>query len=243
VAIGLAALGGGVYVARHPVSAPQKEIAATEPPQPAPTPPAVDPTLRIRQGIRDFEGGDCFFALPTSVEATAAEIDGFGRAKEKFDALDAAFKKANGFEAQINVREVTPPQCPTLDFVRRFASLSDSVRLEVAKTKLHRLGDLLQGAIDSPLPHVRLLLVDDEGKVHDLSGQMAASGDRHDFAMRLQAQKPSPLLLVAIGANERIPIANPTQAQQAIDFFPPLVREMSDFAQTPTVAMKYIKLE
>jgi serine/threonine protein kinase len=206
-------------------------------------PPAQDPIARIRQSVRTFDGGDCFLALPGAISTDNAEIDGFGLAKERFEALDAAFKTANGFEAQVNVREVTTEQCPTLPFVRRFAFSGDGVRLDVMKVRLHRLGDVLQGVVETRYAHVKLLLVDDEGLVHDLSEQVNNSGDRRDFAMRLQTQRPSPLLLVAIAGNQPISAGSTSQEWQAKDFFPAIVRAMSDFAQTPSVALKYIKME
>ena len=73
----------------------------------------------VRRFIQQYDGGDCFFLTPVAISSTAAVVEGFGASTAPFELLDKAFKKAQGFEASIGVRLVTPQQCPAITFLNR----------------------------------------------------------------------------------------------------------------------------
>src|SRR5262249_9677605 len=100
----------------------RKEPVKLSPPPtvaPTPTPPAEAPgrAERFRKYVPQYSGGDCFFILPVAVSQTAAVIEGFGASTVPFDAFDKAFRREQGFEASVGVRQVTEAQCPAVKFL------------------------------------------------------------------------------------------------------------------------------
>ena len=205
----------------------------------------IDEADKFRRFINQFDGGECFLAMPSHVSLQAAEIDGYGLGPEQFAALDEAFKKANGFEASIGVRKVTPAQCPALAFAKQFLSAVDGpLKFEVGKNHL-RSGDTLQATLDTTAANVSLLIVDDEGLVHDVSGQLRSGPTGREFAMQLQgvpARRPQMWLLLAIASAQTIAGLGPARSLQAKDFFPALAAEAGQLAQAPAVAIKYLNI-
>ena len=64
-----------------------------------------------------------------------------------FQILDDAFKSAHGFEADIDVRQVTAAQCPALSFVGRLRQQRDRApQLQIGETSL-RSGQALTGTV------------------------------------------------------------------------------------------------
>ena len=58
-------------------------------------------------------------AWETAFKKWEARIDGYGATGSPFQMLDDAFKRTNGFEADIEVRQVTAAQCPAITFLGR----------------------------------------------------------------------------------------------------------------------------
>ena len=127
-------------------------------------PQAPGRTAQIERYIAQYKGGDCFLITPNSIGANTARIDGYGRDQAAFEILDDAFKQANGFEADIEVRQVTAPQCPALTFLARLrAERGNGPRLQIGETNL-KSGQALTGSIEGVgNDNVQLLLVSDEG--------------------------------------------------------------------------------
>ena len=221
------------------VFASNAEPPLVDPPQkPAETRP--DPFVRLREYARDFDGGDCFLAVVGEISAGEAQIDGYGRGREPFDALDKSFKDAMGVPAAISVRKVTAPQCPALGFAKKFLATREPLRFDVARTQLQRSGDKLEGAIETRAEHVRFLIVDDDGLVNDLSARLGQEPGRRDFAMELRATRPGPVLLVAIAGATPISIAGAARAATARDVFAKLAEELANASPPPAVALKYV---
>ncbi|MBG0809500.1 serine/threonine protein kinase [Methylosinus sp. H3A] len=223
------------------VSASNAEPPLVDPPQkPAETRP--DPFVRLREYARDFDGGDCFLAVVGDISAGEVQIDGYGRGREPFDALDKSFKDAMGVPAAISVRKVTAPQCPALGFAKKFLAIREPLRFDVARTQLQRAGDRLEGAIETNAENVRFLIVDDDGLVNDLSGRLGQETGRRDFAMELRATRQGPVLLVAIAGATPISIASAARAATARDVFARLAEDLAGVSPPPSVALKYVLL-
>lgn len=217
-------------------------VAEAAPPTPPEQPPRPDPFVRIREYTRDFDGGDCFLAVTGAISAEAVEIDGYGRGREPFDALDKSFKEAIGLPAAISVRKVVPAQCPALAFAKRFLGTRDSPRFDVARTRLQRTGDRLEGAIETRADHVRFLIVDDDGLVSDLTSRLGQEPGRRDFAMDLRSSRPGPILLLAIASARPVSIGDASRAVSAKDLFAKLADDLSPMSPPPAVAVKYVLL-
>jgi eukaryotic-like serine/threonine-protein kinase len=201
-----ALIGAGAFVLWLQIGEPGIESvpypAATLNTKPAAVSPAQSANQRIDDYIRHYNGGDCFLALPTQVAAGTARIDGFGSDDSPFKTFNDDFKKTIGFEPDIEFRRLTGAQCPVLTFLARIATNSDMPRLEIDKPTLNN-GDVLEGSLQSSASNVQLLVVDDEGLVHDVSDRLGPGRDRRPFAMQLRRHSEGPakpMLLLALAS-------------------------------------------
>jgi serine/threonine-protein kinase len=224
---------------------------STPPPAPSkqtalPPPQKLDRAGEIERYISQYNGGDCFFIAPNTVSASAARIDGYGDSPAAFEILDDAFKRANGFEADIDVRQVTAPQGPAITFLGRLrGERSRALRLRVAATNL-KSGDALVGTLEGAGNNsVQLLLVSDEGAVQDLSALLKPAGDARSFNLRMQragAAGAQPQLLVAVTSTK--PLETLKDAKSPADrLFPLALVEATRTGQSIGAAVLYFKLD
>ncbi|WP_267359716.1 MULTISPECIES: serine/threonine protein kinase [unclassified Methylobacterium] len=155
---------------------------------PPPEQPPVGPTMeRVAAYIHNYRGGACFFLSPTSVSAKEAVVEGYGTTTRPFADFDAAFKKALGFEAKIQLRQIEPGQCGLVDLLARQARAKTASvpKLRLDKDRL-RSGEELRGNVDlGETQNVTVLLVEGDGTVHDLARYLKRTGRRATFAVRL----------------------------------------------------------
>ena len=209
-------------------------------------PPASGRTAQIERYIAQYKGGDCFFIAPNTISANSARIDGYGRDQATFEILDDAFKQANGFEADIDVRQVTAQQCPALTFLTRLrGERGNRPRLQIGETNL-KSGQALIGSIEGVGgDNVQLLLVSDEGLVQDLSPLLKPAGESRTFNLRMQrvgAPGAQPQLLVAVTSAR--PLETLKDAKSPADqLFPLASVEVARTGQIVGVAVRYFKLD
>jgi eukaryotic-like serine/threonine-protein kinase len=201
---------------------------------------------QITRYINGYDGGDCFFVTPRSVSAAAARIDGYGANAAPFQRLDDAFKSAHGFEADIELRQVTAAQCPALSFVAHLRHQRDRApQLQIGETTL-RSGQLLTGTVQAGGNRsVQLLLVSDEGAVQDLSGLLKRAGETYTFNLRMQrtgAPGAQPQLLLAVSSERPLETIKGAQSQ-AEQLFPLAGVEVARTGQSVGATVRYFKLE
>jgi serine/threonine-protein kinase len=243
-------------------AAPPPAITPAPAPAPAPTPapgpsgpadvailippPKLNRAGEIERYISQYNGGDCFYISPNTVSAAAARIDGYGDSPAAFEILDDAFKRANGFEADIDVRQVTPPQCPAITFLGRLrGERSRALRVRVATTNLKR-GEALVGTIEGAgNSSVQLLLVSEEGDVQDLSRFLKPAGDARSFNLVMQregAAGAQPQLLIAVTSTK--PLETLRDAKSPADrLFPLALVEATRTGQSIGASVLYFKLD
>lgn len=243
-----------------PAAAPSGQAALpgakpTPPPAPAAvgTPAAPPPSTdvgqieKIRQFVATYDGGDCFFITPISVGVKTARIEGYGTSTSPFEALDQAFKRVAGFEADIGLRQVVPAQCPAVSFLGQLrGQAAGAPRLEINATDL-RSGQNLTGTVDGyGNRHIELLLISDDGSVYNLSRLLKDSADRKIFNLRMQltnATQPEPQILIAIATMSPMSTLSSTQPVGAATLFPAVLAEAARTGQTISAAAKYFKLK
>jgi eukaryotic-like serine/threonine-protein kinase len=216
-----------------------KEMAALPP-------PVVGRAEQITRYINSYDGGDCFFITPNSVSASAARIDGYGASAAPFQRLDGAFKSAHGFEADIDVRQVTSAQCPALSFVSRLRQQRDRApKLQIGEASL-RSGQALTGTVQvGGNRSVQLLLVSEEGAVQDLSGLLKRAGDGYTFNLRMQrtgASGAQPQLLLAVSGERPLETIKGAQST-AEQLFPLAGVEVARTGQAVGATIRYFKLD
>ena len=234
---------GGTIAALPPTLSPA-------PPQPSALAPPPKVTSRpgradaIASYVNQYDGGDCFFVTPVAVSETSASLEGFGASAAPFEVLDDAFKRTHGFEADIGLRQVTASQCAAVTFLTRArATRAPAPRLQVGETNL-KSGQTLGGSIEDPANRqIELLLVDDEGQVHNLSQLLRSSAGTKVFRVRLDLSGggSQPQLLLAVASAQ--PISALKQEASAAVLFPRVLEEAARSGSSLGVAAKYFKLE
>jgi eukaryotic-like serine/threonine-protein kinase len=209
--------------------------------------PEANPTERLARYIRDYEGGECFVLIPTQLESRSVAIEGFGSSSAAFEAFDEAFKRANGFEAQISLRLVTDTQCPAVRFIRRIGVEAErSPQLQIESFSL-RDGEPLNGAVTNlGTRHVDVLLVSDDGYVYSLANYTKREGDAAKFTLRLKrpgGPRSKPQLVMAIASAQPLALLGAGKPVPADALFPLLLDEARTSGLTLDIAVKYFRLE
>ena len=236
---------------------------STPPSEPAPPPPArqepvklpSQPTLtpspspdgpgraeRIRKYVAQYAGGDCFFILPVAVSSSAAVIEGFGASTAPFDTFDKAFRKEQGFEASVGVRQVNQAQCPAVKFLSQVGSdQARAPRINLSATEL-KAGETLNGTVENFANRVvELLMVSDRGEVRSLSYLLKPGVDSLSFALPME-RTTGPQLLLAVAAPRVLDSLRQPRPMAADTFFLQATSEAQRGNVTITAAGRYVML-
>jgi serine/threonine-protein kinase len=226
----------------QPAAAPPPVVAAA--PQ---APPPLDRAAELRASIASFDGGNCFFAMPLEVSDNAATIEAFASSVPPVQTLDETFRRENGFEAQIGLRQVAPPQCAAVDFLRAADTSLDQAPTVQVDSVMLRNGQTLLGAVTDPAGRsLAVLLVADDGTVHDISDTLRGSAGRMTFEVKLTGSSQGavkPLLLMVLATDKPLVTLDARPLPAAADLFPILSQEAKLGRQQIGAALKYLKLE
>jgi eukaryotic-like serine/threonine-protein kinase len=225
-----------------------------EAPRPAALPPAPSPDPAVRPGradaiaryVNQYDGGECFFVTPVAVSETSASLEGFGASPTPFGVLDDAFKATHGLEANIDVVLVNASQCPAVTFLSRARTTRAAApQLKVGETSL-RSGQILSGVIEDPANRqIELLLVDDDGQVHNLSRllRQGSAGKVFRIQLDLSGTGAQPQLLMAVASTQPISTLKQTETGNAAALFPRVLDEAARAGLSLGVAAKHFRLE
>ena len=217
--------------------------------QPSPTPSqAKDATSRVvqvRNFVERYDGGDCFFVMPVAVSQSAAVIEGFGASTGRFQAFVDGFKREQGFEPSVGIRQVTQDQCPAVRFLSQLhGDQSRAPRITLAATDVKN-GEALSGTIENfENGVVELLLVTDKGQMRNLSNLLKPSLDSMSFSIGLQSgdNNVRPQLLLALTLSQSLGLLKQPQLGTADEFFDKLLSEARRNNVTVAAAVRYFKL-
>ena len=221
-----------------------------------PAPPAKGGTLpsarvsridTITRYVNNYDGGDCFFAIAISIGETAAQIEGYGASTAPFQTLDDNFKRSNGFEADIGVRQVTPLQCPAITFLSRVrAQRQAAPQLDIGQANL-KSGQSLTGTIDGYGDRVlELLLVSDDGSVNNVTQLVKTTRDGKTFNLRISLSGTSaaqPQILMVVASAHPLATLQLPQPADAAKVFPAALDEAARTGQAVAATARYFKLE
>ena len=225
-----------------------KKSELTPPLAGPPSGTTVSSVDKIKAFIEQYDGGSCFFIAPVAVTEHAAAIEGFGSSTEPFRSFDAAFQRANGFEADIGVRQVTEQQCPAITFLARLrGAKARALNLDIDREEL-RSGDTLKGMVDRyGTRNVELILVSDAGVVQNISNLLKSGTDAKTFNIGLQrttgAAGRQPQLLIAVANQSPINALQATGSTSADQFFKLVLSEAEKSAIPLSAAARYFMLE
>ncbi|WP_128925209.1 serine/threonine-protein kinase [Bradyrhizobium guangxiense] len=209
---------------------------------PSPTPDRAGRTDRIRKYVAQYSGGDCFFILPVAVSQNAAVIEGFGASTAPFDTFDKAFRREQGFEPSVGVRQVTPAQCPAVKFLSEVGSdQARAPRINLSATEL-KAGETLNGTIENFANRVvELLMVSDRGEVQSLSYLLKPGIDSLSFALP-PARGSGPQLLLVVATPQVLDSLRQPKPIAADTFFLQALSESQRNKVAITAAARYVLL-
>ncbi|HEV7334563.1 MAG TPA: protein kinase [Bosea sp. (in: a-proteobacteria)] len=207
------------------------------------------PTERIERYIATYDGGACFFLWPTAIGDRRATIEGFGSSAPPFVAFDTAFKRSQGFEAQISLRSISTAQCPMADFLRQLGRGIDRSPVMQIGAFTMKSGDTLSGTVESdPKQNLAVLLVGDDGLVYNLANFTRREGGKASFNLRLQSTAAPgtpvrPQAVIALVSPAPLPTLSGPNPAPAGDVFPGLKQDASRIGGKLGVGIKYFRIE
>jgi serine/threonine-protein kinase len=208
----------------------------------------TDPARRqkinaVTQYINQYEGGDCFFVKPVQVAESGAVLEGYGASAAPFQVLDDAFRRSQGFEADIGVRQVSTGQCPVVAFLGRLrARAAIAPHLDLASATL-KSGQALAGTVtELDGRQVDLLLIADDGSVRSVP---AIGEDKLTFSLHPGAELAygKSQFLLAVASNKPLAALHAAKLANADKLFPQLLAEADKTNQQLTVSAKLFKVD
>jgi serine/threonine protein kinase len=200
---------------------------------------------QIRSYVDQYDGGDCFFVMPVAISQNAVVIEGYGASVGRFQTFKDAFKREQGFEPSVGIRQVTQDQCPVVRFlVQLRGDQSRAPRLILAATEIKN-GETLSGTVENVASGaVELLLITDNGQIKNLSNLLKPSLDSMSFSIGMQARDNAdrPQLLLALASSQAIASLKQPQSGTADEFFGKLVSEARRTNATITPTVRYFRL-
>lgn len=221
-------------------------------PPPASSAPEPEPRTaaeRTARYITDYDGGSCFFLWPSAIADKRTTVEGFGSTAEPFVSFDAAFKKAQGYEAQISLRTVTAAQCPMVDFLRQLGRGIDRSPVMQIGAFTMRSGDTLSGSVESdPGKNLDILLIGDDGLVYNLANYTRREGGKASFNLKLESTATSgapvrPQTVLALVSQAPLPTLSGPNPAPAGDVFPGLHQDIARAGGKVGVGIKYFRIE
>ncbi|RWL78819.1 MAG: serine/threonine protein kinase [Mesorhizobium sp.] len=237
---------------------------AQQPQQPATKQPETDVAINVpkpslpspeddmakwneqRSWVRDFSGGNCFYANVTSGPGGAPTIEGYGTAVQPFEQLLGDFQSRFHIEPDISVRLITLSQCGVPTFLR-FLDRSSAAKpqLVLDKTSIPD-GAPVSGALYTGGGLVsNIMLIDHKGVAFNLDDRMVAQTDKVTFNIPIglaaadkAAGKAVPQIMLVITGPKDIQAAMFSRPTPASELLPKILEEIeadgSQFSATAT---------
>lgn len=233
---------------------PQPQPPVTEPPVNLPEPEIpqgkVDEMAQRTSWVRDFSGGECFYASLTSATDGAAAIEGFGMAVQPFEQMLSDFRSRFHLEPEIGVRLIAQPQCEVTGFLRFFdRNGAEQPQLVLDRTSVPD-GSPISGTLVTRGGFVsNVMLIDHQGIAFNLDDRMVAQTDKAAFSIPIglgatdkAAGKAVPQIMLVITGPRDIQAAMFSRPTPASELLPKILEEIgADGAQFSATA-KYFRL-
>ncbi|BCG90022.1 serine/threonine protein kinase [Mesorhizobium sp. 113-3-9] len=232
-----------------PTKQPDQAVVALNVPKPA-IPPAVDDSAQRVSWVRDFSGGDCFYATMTSSADKAPAIEGFGTAVQPFEQMLGAFQAKFHVEPDISVRLIEPSQCEVTNFLRFLGqTAADRPQLVLDRTSVPN-GTPIRGTL---VTHGGLissvLLIDHKGMVFNLDDRIVVQSGKATFSIPIglgaadkAAGKAVPQIIMVITGPQDIQAAAFSAPTPASVLLPKILEEIETDGSQFSATAKYFRL-
>ncbi|AZO41953.1 serine/threonine protein kinase [Mesorhizobium sp. M7D.F.Ca.US.005.01.1.1] len=228
---------------------PDQPVVALNVPKPA-VPPAVDDIAQRISWVRDFGGGDCFYATMNSSTDTAAAIEGFGMAVQPFERMLGDFQAKFHVEPDISVRLIEPSQCEVTNFLRFLEqTAADKPQLVLDRTSVPN-GTPISGTLVTRGGLISsVLLIDHKGMVFNLDDRIVAQSDKATFSIPIglgaadkAAGKAVPQIIMVITGPQDIQAAAFSTPTPASVLLPKILEEIETDGFQFSATAKYFRL-
>ncbi|MER8826772.1 protein kinase [Mesorhizobium sp. M0938] len=225
-------------------------VALNVPRPEAPPAPPVDAMAQRVSWVRDFSGGDCFYAALTSATDKAAAIEGFGTEVPPFERMMYDFQARFHVEPDISVRLIEPAQCEVTNFLRFLdQTAADKPRLVLDRTSVPS-GSPISGTL---VTHGGLissvLLIDHEGMAFSLDDRIVVQSDKAIFNIPTSldpadkaAGKPVPQIIMVITGRQDIQAAAFSGPTPVSVLLPKILEEIETSGSEFSATGQYFRL-
>ncbi|AZO34463.1 MAG: serine/threonine protein kinase [Mesorhizobium sp.] len=203
-----------------------------------------------RSWVRDFSGGNCFYANVTSGPGGAPTIEGYGTAVQPFEQLLGDFQSRFHIEPDISVRLITLSQCGVPTFLR-FLDRSSAAKpqLVLDKTSIPD-GAPVSGALYTGGGLVsNIMLIDHKGVAFNLDDRMVAQTDKVTFNIPIglaaadkAAGKAVPQIMLVITGPKDIQAAMFSRPTPASELLPRILEEIEAGGSQFSATASYFRL-
>ena len=237
---------------KQPASEAQDETAvALNIPKPQlPPADAIDEAADRISWLRDYNGGDCFYATATSVSDRTVEIEGFGTTVAPFAQLLAAFQAKFHVEPDVSVRLIDQAQCEVTHLLRALgATAAEKPELVLDRTSVPN-GFPVSGTLET-LGGLRssLLLIDHKGMAFNLDKRVSVREGKGIFSFPIglgpvdqAGGKPVPQIIIAITGAADIQAATFSTPTRAALVLPKILGEIHEKRGEYAATAKYFQL-
>ncbi|MGX8009541.1 protein kinase domain-containing protein [Mesorhizobium sp. ORM8.1] len=225
-------------------------VAINVPKPEVPPVKTIDEAAQRASWVRDFSGGDCFYASLTSATGGAAAIEGFATAVRPFEQMLNDFKSRFHLEPDISVRLIDQPQCEVTNFLR-FVDRNGAERpqLDLDRTSVPD-GAPISGTL---LTHGGLvsnvMLIDHRGIAFNLDDRMVAQPDKATFSIPIglgaadkAAGKALPQIMLVITGPRDIQAAMFARPTPVSELLPKILEEIEADGSQFSATAKYFRL-
>jgi serine/threonine protein kinase len=235
------------------IQIPKPELPTTTKPE-IPTIPEIPATIgdvakRI-SWLRDYGGGDCFYAAAISATDKAIDIEVFGTKEQPVEDLLTAFQAQFNLEPEIGFRPIEPAQCEVTGFLRTLAATgAEKPQLTLDRTSIPN-GSPVSGTLEtSGGLRSNLLLVDHKGMVFNLDERLVVQPGKATFSIPIglgaadrATGKAVPQIILAVTGGDDITSATFSTPIPASIAFPRILEEIREKGLEFSATAKYFQL-
>ncbi|KRB32513.1 MULTISPECIES: serine/threonine-protein kinase [Mesorhizobium] len=228
---------------------PDQAVVALNVPKPAIPSPVDDSAQRV-SWVRDFSGGDCFYATMTSSADKPPAIEGFGTAVQPFERMLGAFQAKFRVEPDISVRLIEQSQCEVTNFLRFLGqTAADRPQLVLDRTSVPD-GTPIRGTLVTRGGLISsVLLIDHKGMVFNLDDRIVVQPDKATFSIPIglgaadkATGKAVPQIIMVITGPQDIQAAAFSTPTPASVLLPKILEEIETDGSQFSATAKYFRL-
>ena len=174
-------------------------------------------------------------------------IDGFGSEVGPILAFGTELRRAFGSKAAVEVRQITSRQCPAIGLIGRLLKSRTPELHVMLDAQSVNSGGELHGDVDGVRhPWLSLLLVDDDGKIHDISSYLRKSNDSWSFTVKvfLTAEgKGRNQLIVAVASQQELEQFSSGEQAASLDSFADVVAKAAASQSDIAIGLSAFRVE